>query len=690
MGADFQGSADRPRYSKQTLFATLAIAICLMLALELRWPYYFLQDDGLEEFLPSYFHNWRSILSGHLPLYDFHIFAGIPHMAMGQTGVFYVPEYVAMFLSQAIWGHPFAAIDLMAFMHGLIAVAGGYILLTYIGASEAAAAFGALTALSGFFIWAGRMWPSVPMLCAWFPWMVWASLRYLDKPTVTRASWLMLFRLALLYGGYAHFFILAIVFEHIVILTHLTVTRRVGGICLYGKYIALYVPTALLGLPYLLPGIAAATRSLERSKPLSYAEFSSLKLSPLWWFFGQVFVFVQLHLPRDYIQASIPYVSYIGYIPSALSLGAGALWEKNPRFRQVLVASGVCFSVAFLWCSNVLGPTIYHLPVLNRLRWPFKLVYFAGFFQCLVATLVLTLLSRRWQRIAIAGLIVNWIAVFCFLPNHAWRIRKYHPPLESPWQTNLADGRYFVISRGAVSHLSRQYVELDFAELWGLDNLLGYEPLLSRTDARAITGKYEAVLDLHPGSYDGPVNQQLLNHLKKWSVKYILVDPARSYASEELARAGFQIEAAKEGWTLWKDPTSLPRVHWSDVPSGTSAGAGIHWAEHVNSIDVYLNQWPSRQLTFAFVANPGLETCIENHCTPVAQSADGLVRVSVPQGTRHVRLVYHEALLLPSVLIALATLGVWVVLLFRSGVQSRRLLRTPQHTSVVARLDVDG
>ena len=132
--------------SDPALIITLAIALILLLTLEFRWPYYFLQDDGLDQLLPYYVHNWRSLVAGKIPLYDFHILAGVPHLAVGQSGAFYVPQYIAMFLSKAIWGHPFATIDLMGFMHGLIAVAGGYVLLRYLGATEAAASFGALAA----------------------------------------------------------------------------------------------------------------------------------------------------------------------------------------------------------------------------------------------------------------------------------------------------------------------------------------------------------------------------------------------------------------------------------------------------------------------------------------------------------------------------------------------------------------
>ena len=353
---DHRAEPESAGHSRRMLAATLATSVLLLLLLEFRSPFYFLQDDSVEYYLPWYFHDWRSLLHGRLAFYNFHIYTGIPHASLGQTAVFYVPQYIAMLFSETIWGHPFAAVDLMAFMHAMIAVAGGYILLRYLGAMDTAAAFGALTAFSGFFIWVGRMWPIALMLCAWFPWMVWAALRYLEKPGAGRAGWLMFFRLGLLYGGNPQFFVLAMVFEHLFALGHSAAIREQGwrGRC-FG-YLALDVPTALLGLPFLLPMWAQVGQSLDRSRPLSYAEFSSLHIPPIFWFLGQLFVFIKVQVPKDVVIArSIPYISYIGYLPALLPLGAGVLWKKRPASRPWLVASGVCFVIALLWCWNVLG-----------------------------------------------------------------------------------------------------------------------------------------------------------------------------------------------------------------------------------------------------------------------------------------------------------------------------------------------
>src|ERR1700751_3644533 len=119
--------------SKRIFAGTLTTAFALLCLLELRFPYYFLQDDGLEYYLPVYFHNWRSLTHGELPLYNFHTFAGVSHASMGQPGVFYLPQYLAILCSQLIWSHPFATLDLLGIMNALLAVAGGYLLLKELG-----------------------------------------------------------------------------------------------------------------------------------------------------------------------------------------------------------------------------------------------------------------------------------------------------------------------------------------------------------------------------------------------------------------------------------------------------------------------------------------------------------------------------------------------------------------------------
>ena len=650
--------------SKRVFLGTLSTALTLLIALEFRFPYYFLQDDGLEYYLPVYFHNWRSLIHGELPLYNFHTFAGVPHASMGQTGVFYLPEYLALFCSQLIWKHPFAAIDLLGIMNALLAVAGGYLLLKELGATDEAAAFGGLTALSGFFLWFGRMWFTTTMMCAWFPWMLLASLRYVAKPQWDRALLVLAMRLALLYAGHSQYFVLAMIFEHAFVLTWLMAARPEGGRSRATKFLALNLPTVALGLPFFVPLAAEVRRSLLRSSPLGYGAFSSLHSSPMQWIAGQLFVFLNWPRSADIFAHSMMYLSYVGYVPPLLLLGIPWLWRKQPTFRPFIVAGLLCFVIALLWSWNVAGHVVYRLPVLNRFRYPFKLIYFAGFFECLLASLVLAKLTKRAQRLLLLGSILGWMLVFLVLPNHAWRVREYHPPLKSPWPSLLADGRYIVISDNPIfipptSKGSDEYVELNYSLLWDLDNLLGYEPMHSTLGGAIALG------NLHTGVYRGSVLDLPMDHLRRWSVKYVLLSPTKNLFEPKLAAAGFERQTIRDGWSLWENPHASPRIRWESAPADDQTQQGIQWTEHVNSIEVELTQWPTSRLELAFAANPDLRVCLEDACSPVPSSSDGLIHVDVPPGTRRVRIVYRNGLFFPSICIALLTLAVLIACALR-------------------------
>lgn len=301
---------------------------------------------------------------------------------------------------------------------------------------------------------------------------------------------------------------------------------------------------------------------------------------------------------------------------------------------------------------NVGGPILYHVPVLNRFRFPFKLIYFGLFFESVLAVLAIARWKEFRRRIALAVFMASWIWVFLFLPNHAWRVREYHPPLAPRWQSLLPDGRYVVFSNNPLYSPSDTYAEFNYALLFGLDNLLGYEPMHSHLGAKVALG------NLHTGAFEGTINDSVIQHLKRWSVRYVLLSPERTNASASLAEAGYCPKASAGQWVLWEDPDVLPRVRWSahaDLPPNAN---NLHWTHTVNSLDIDVANMQAGSLDVAFAANPGLEVCVDNRCAAAEGADDGSLRVGVPAGSRHVRIAYHNSLFLPSILIALAVAGV--------------------------------
>src|SRR5258708_20306046 len=56
-----------------------------------------------------------------------------------------------------------------------------------------------------------------------------------------------------------------------------------------------------------------------------------------------------------------------------------------------------------------------------------------------------------------------------------------------------------------------------------------------------------------------------MNHLRRWSVKYVLLSPSKSLFGPKLAAAGFEERTIRDGWSMWEDPRS--EEHTSELQS---------------------------------------------------------------------------------------------------------------------------
>jgi len=125
--------------------ALIAALAAVLAAIEFRRPYYFLQDDNRDQALPFLVHNARALRGGELAQFDFHIFAGAPHLANGNSMVLYAPGYAATLLSSLLLGHPFGAIDLLTAFHLILGALGMFFLLRRITGDPRPAFWGAAT-----------------------------------------------------------------------------------------------------------------------------------------------------------------------------------------------------------------------------------------------------------------------------------------------------------------------------------------------------------------------------------------------------------------------------------------------------------------------------------------------------------------------------------------------------------------
>ena len=70
----------------------------LFIIMEFKHPYYFLSDDNRTFYLPFFTHNFRAIINGELPFFNFHQNLGISHFSNFQSAIFYPLTYFSMLL----------------------------------------------------------------------------------------------------------------------------------------------------------------------------------------------------------------------------------------------------------------------------------------------------------------------------------------------------------------------------------------------------------------------------------------------------------------------------------------------------------------------------------------------------------------------------------------------------------------
>jgi hypothetical protein len=136
--------------------------------------------DLADMFVPWLTYFSSAVEEGHLPLWNPHLFSGVPFAANPQTGVFYPPYWLALVLPVT------TALNLIVALHVLVAGIGMYAWLRAEGASQRGALVsGIVFQFSGYFfarMLAGHV--GVITTHAWLPFSLWAL-----SMAVERDSW---------------------------------------------------------------------------------------------------------------------------------------------------------------------------------------------------------------------------------------------------------------------------------------------------------------------------------------------------------------------------------------------------------------------------------------------------------------------------------------------------------------------
>ncbi len=660
------------------------LTIALLAVIELRHPYYFLQDDNRVYFLPYFVHNLNALLGGELPFFNFHQYLGTPVSFL--SAPFYPVNYLAMFLSRLFLGHYYGMMEFVAAIHLVIAALGFYRFARQFDLEEMSCVFGALAwTFSAFIMIVGNSWIHVVSYAAYIPWILFFSIRQMQSTFSTRSFLTLAFvRLLAFLVGYPQWFIYTVTFEVLLVAALYVVEKKRGTnehsqLCtpffFAVRYVAGYALFLILALPEILQLLHESGDSAARKTALSWNEYVMNAYDMKLWLHGLVTPFLEADVNRF---GELHYISHIGYL-SILFVLLALTQVRNLRIAIFALLA----TMSLLWSADIVfTKAFYYLPFFNKLRIPFKLQFFTGFFLAALATLGADIFFSRikgrghqvfcWSAGVILFLhLANFALLYGFMPSRMLADYLDTPPFSEPLQKMLTGGR--IVSAGpdvvwdgekAAPEYMVPALGYNFATLWGLYHFGGYEGLLSERNLQATLGlKNSSVYNIAPNTVLNVSTDIPLDHFRKWGVKWYVINSRIPLTGTD----GLTLVSRDRYRQVLHDPAGKPFVYWADALKT----AAPPFSFRTNSVEIATSRAHEGLLLVNVLYNPFFRGYLDGKEFPVTETEDGQVSVVVPAGGHTVTIAYVDTNFWKGLLVSGALLlggaAVWVAVKFRKA-----------------------
>ncbi|NTW99443.1 MAG: hypothetical protein HGB35_05860 [Geobacteraceae bacterium] len=489
------------KYRYELFLSTLVLV--MLAIMEARYPYFFLQDDNRTYHLPYYVHNLRALLGGELPLFNFNQYLGTPVSFL--SAPFYPVNYIALLLSRLFLGHYYGVMECIAAFHLTVAVVGFYRFSRSFGLEGLSCCFGAIAwAFSPFVITVGNSWIHTLGYAAYLPWILSLSIRQIDGFNGKNCLLLLFFRLLTILLGFPQSVLYMATFDLLLVtMLYCARDKKCSRQELTLSYCGNYLLLLVVSLPFLLQLFREAALSFNRKSVLSWEEYILYHYRIVDWLNGLLAPF---HDNGNHLFGELNFVSHIGYL-TIFFAGASFCIFRQSSFRREILVFALLALFSFLWSADiVVTKAFYHLPLFNKLRYPFKLQFFTGFFLVTLAAFGFNYFAI-WLRDKCRGgafmllctllllHTLNFLALYTVLPQRMLSNHLDRPPFAEPLKERLSDGR--IVSAGpdvvwdgerVVPGNTVPTLGYNFAMLWNLQQFGGYEALLSERNFTAAMG----------------------------------------------------------------------------------------------------------------------------------------------------------------------------------------------------------
>jgi hypothetical protein len=675
------------------------LTIILLSLMEMRHPYFFLQDDNRDQFLPYYVHNLRAVMGGELPLFNFHQHLGTPVSI--QYAAFYPLNYLATFLSKLLLGHYFGTMEFIAAFHLVMAACGFYALMRTFGLDEISCGFGAVAwTFCGFVITVGNSWVYILGYAAYVPWILAYSIKQIYRFRLRNFLILAGLKVMSLLLGNPQFFVYTVTFECLTVISLYFLVHAQdssssvlspvqGGGCIlpFGRFIlaffANYAVVIVLALPMLLQAAHQVGMSFDRQTELSLAAYTAFSYNLTYWFKGLVLPFLE---PEYKTMGEQHFISHVGYL--TLLFAGGALFTIRNRERGLYVALvAVVGGIALLWASDSFVTRIlYYIPVVNRFRWPFKLGFFVSFYLIMLGTFGFGQFRDTIRRSGWYGLrsvtvlttvllllhLMNFVMIHAVLPQHMLSRHEDAVPFDEPLKGTLHDGRIVSVGPDVVRNGDQTLwghsvpsLGFNYATLWGLYHFGGYDGLLPEKNFRTTLGmNWRSDFNVAPGTVLDFLNAVPKGYFRTWGVKWYVID-----RQVEVTNLGdLRLVASDRFRNVWHDAAGRQFAYWSDGAAGDS----VRYAFRTNSMKIDTQRIAGGQLIVNVLFNPYFVATVDGMQAELAETDDLQMSITVPKGSHSVEVAYQDRDLRRGCMITLAFLVSAVFAAFMVTLKRRR------------------
>lgn len=469
----------------------LGFVVASLVNLELRFPFYFSQDDNHSCYLPVWLTALDGFFStGALPTWNAYQFLGSPTTSLGIYALTYPVTYFSYFMSRFVFGNELWTMEVFGFVHFIAGYWFTAAALRILGARPALAASGALGyTLLGFHLIAGRSWFYMIPTVAYFPALALSLATYARSHRAPSRRWFLGTAAAM--GLYFHSGSVQMWFYGMAFWS-----LGVTGLWLTGqrteKSMRAVGAALLLGVALTLPLLLVQA---EETKAIPRRQFNDSIAGGL----------DGLILPWPITHTELPWGRYrptdTGFYFSGLFVGffflqfafvLAGLGLVNPTRRQS-VTLGICLFalIAFVFA---LGPSGYlwtffqAYPPFNKFRVPFRLLPYAAFFAVAGGVVMAERFSRRirWGNQFALG--AATLSAVCSLWNGSLNYPAFYVFKEPPYtplraeqnewvaKTNSDRGRVFALGswRSSYPGYTRSLMQ-NYASYYRIPSAQGYD-----------------------------------------------------------------------------------------------------------------------------------------------------------------------------------------------------------------------